>query len=489
MTRRSAKLLLLFALPLFAQEGAVEGVALNKLTKAPVAGVRVRLAFPTEPGKYYDGVTGADGKYRIENLPVGEYSPNITAPTGFFGPSVMEMAVRRTRVPVKEGVARFDVEIVPASVIRGRVVDPDRRPVAKMVVLAVGGIQLGMDRTDEEGRFSVNVAPGTYRLIARPVSDKLAPTYYPSFPDEASGERIVVGEGLDLGGYEIRLQPFSGNRLRGVVRDDQGKPVAGVEITISARDVKAKSNAEGMFEFTAIRAGDWLISATTSREGERWYGSAPVSMPNRDYDKAELRIDPPFAVDVELEGTPRERRMPLRFELRPASLASLNILEQSGRTRFQRVYPGSYRLAVWGVVPGHYLKSILLGTTDVTGRTFDLSPSSPPPLRLVYAPGPGRVTGEVEGGAGAKVVLISADRETYVPGMDSITIYCDDKGRFTMNDLRPGDWYALAVAGSSNTMAIRDRMFGRVLWRQATAFRVAERETANLNLKIQEWPE
>jgi hypothetical protein len=107
----------------------------------------------------------------------------------------------------------------------------------------------------------------------------------------------------------------------------------------------------------------------------------------------------------------------------------------------------------------------------------------------VYAPGPGRVTGEVEGGAGAKVVVISADRETYVPGMDSITILCDDKGRFTMNDLRPGDWYVMAVSGSSNTMSIRERMFGRGLWRQATAFRVAERETANLSLKIQEWPE
>jgi hypothetical protein len=134
------------------------------------------------------------------------------------------------------------------------------------------------------------------------------------------------------------------------------------------------------------------------------------------------------------------------------------------------------------------LKAVLLGTADVTGRSIELSSSSPP-LRLLYAAGSGRLTGEVEGGAGAKVVLISADRETYVLGTDSITILGDDKGRFTMNDLRPGDWYAMAVAGSANTMSIRERMFGRGLWRQATAFRVAERETANLNLKLQEWPE
>jgi hypothetical protein len=478
------KLLMLAALPLLAQEGAVEGVALNKLTKAPVAGVRVRLAFPTEPGKYYDGVTGANGKYRIENLPVGEYSPNITAPAGFFGPSVMDMAVKRTRVPVKEGVARFDVEITPASVIRGRVLDPDRRPVAKTVVLAVGGPQLGMDRTDDEGRFSVKVAQGTYRLVARPVSDKLAPTYYPSFTDEASAERIVAGEGLDIGGYEIRLQPVSGNRLRGIVRDDQGKPAPAVDLTISAREGRIKSDAEGRFEFTAIRAGDWLISATTSREGERWYGSAPVSMPNRDYDKAEVHINPPFALDIVLEGVPPERRMGVMLELRPADgLNTASVREKEGRAHFGRLYPGPYRLGAYGGVPGHYLKAIFLGTADVTGRTIALSLSSPP-LRVVYAPGPGRVTGEVDAGAGAKVVLISADRDTYVPGTDAITILCDDKGRFTMNDLRPGDWLALAVAKTPDTMSVRERVFGGGVWRQATSFRIAERETATLQLKV-----
>jgi hypothetical protein len=316
----------------------------------------------------------------------------------------------------------------------------------------------------------------------------LALTYYPSVIDEPSAERIAVGEGLDIGGYEIRLQPVSGNRLRGIVRDDQGKPAPDVTLTISARDARIKSDHEGMFEFTAIRAGDWLVSATTNRDGERWYGSAAVSMPNRDFDKAEVRVNPPFALEVELEGAPSERRMGLTLELRPADgLNSARVSEKDGRAAL-RLYPGPYRLGVYGGVPGHYLKAVLLGTADVTGRSIELSSSSPP-LRLLYSAGGGRLTGEVEGGPGAKVVLISADRENYVLGTDSITILCDDKGRFSLNDLRPGDWYAMAVAGSANTMSIRERMFGRGLWRQATAFRVAERETANLNLKLQEWPE
>jgi hypothetical protein len=206
-------------------------------------------------------------------------------------------------------------------------------------------------------------------------------------------------------------------------------------------------------------------------------------MPKSDFDKAEVRVAPPFPVEVEVEGAPAKRMV--RIGLHPVSgpMNDVPYPEKDGRVRFEQVYPGAYRVGVWGFVAGHYVKSIFLGPSDVTGRVIELSPSTPP-LRVVYAPGSGRLTGEVEGGAGAKVVLISADRETYLLGADSVTVTCDDKGRFTMNDLRPGDWLAFAVAKTADTTAVRARVFGAGLWRQATSFRVAERETTTVQLKV-----
>jgi hypothetical protein len=116
------------------------------------------------------------------------------------------------------------VELTPASVIRGRVLDPDGRPAAGVPVSAFSLplLSAGMTTTDAQGRFSVMVAPGVHRLEARSSSDKFATTFYPNVTDPSLAERVVVGEAADMGGYEIRLQPALGNRLRGVVRDRPG---------------------------------------------------------------------------------------------------------------------------------------------------------------------------------------------------------------------------------------------------------------------------
>ena len=276
--------------------------------------------------------------------------------------------------------------------------------------------------------------------------------------------------------------------MRCVVRDDRGKTVPDATVTNSARAVRATSDAEGVFEFKSIPAGDWRISATISRDGERLFGSVSIAMPNRDYDKAEVRIDSPFALDLELEGAPRERRSP-SFELRAADgMNGFTVREQDGRARFDRLYPGPHRLGVNGLIAGYYLKSVFLGTADVTGRMLELSPASPP-LKVVYAPGPARVSGEVENGAGAKVVLTSADREIYVPGTDVVPITCDARGRFTFDELRPGDWYALAFPPATRILSSRERVFDRGLWREAATFRVSERETATIKLKMIAWPD
>ena len=188
------KKLLFLALPILAaaqQQGWIEGVAFNKLTKAPVAGVRVRMTAVSEPGKWYESVTDSNGAYRIEDVPAGDYSPSFDTPDGFYPPNPIELALRRTRIQVTDRAAKFDVEITPASAIHGRLLDPDGRPVASAAIIAhpIDSIHAAMARTDEKGSFSVSVAPGKYRLQARPGSDGWAPIFYPDVTDPASARR------------------------------------------------------------------------------------------------------------------------------------------------------------------------------------------------------------------------------------------------------------------------------------------------------------
>ncbi len=488
--------LIVFAIPLLAaaQEGAVEGLAFNKLTKAPVPGVKVIIAVRGEPGNYQEAVTGIDGKYRVDNLPPGEYLPNVNAPRGMFGPSPVDFAFKPIKISDK--VVQLDIPITPASIARGRVLDPDRKPVAgaRLIAVPVGGLQSAMGITDADGRFSMSLAPGQYRIRVQPSSKDWAPTWYPNATAPASAEVVTVAEGAGVDGVDIRLRPHSANRLSGIVRDDAHKPVPGVELSIHEDDAfvstatKVRSDDKGAFTFTSVPPGQWHISAIASIDGIGWMGEAPVLMPDRDLDTVVVRIDPPFSYEARVEGLPDGRSMPLTIELRRTSGVGQTpaVRERDGLVRIPRVYPSTYRIGVFGPVPGRYLKSISMDNVDVTGRPVDLGPASPP-LRIVFVPNPARVTGEVENGAGARVALVWADRDNYVSGIDVIVMTCDDAGRFTIPNLRPGAWYALALPpapGFFQAAPIRDRVFKQGLWREAAAVRVAEGETADVKLKI-----
>jgi hypothetical protein len=489
--------LLFLALPVLAAaqpQGWIEGVAFNKLTKAPVAGVKVRM-ISSEPERRFDAVTGGNGAYRIDDVPAGDYSPSFDVPAGFYGPNPMAQALKRTIVHVAGRGAQFDVPVIPASSIRGRVLDADGQPVAGATVFAlpIQGVQPGMARTNDKGHFSVAVAPGKYRLHARPQKAGAPLTFYPDVTDVASAEPILVGEGAEVGGYDIRLRASARRSLRGVVRDAGGRPMPGAEVFLSTLSVlieqisKVQSDATGAFEFTPVPPGQWQLSATARPEGVPWSGKTTIAMANRDIDGVNLRIDPPFALDVELSGGPDELPNPIRIELRAVegSTTEYAIAKAYEPARFAAIYPGTYRVGVHGSISGFYLKSIFLGTDEVTGRAVYVGPESPP-LRLVYAAAGGRVNGEVENGAGANVVLVWADRDRSVAGQDVVAINCNGEGRFSAGGLRPGDWYALAFPPEDFvwTGALLESLFDRGLWRLAETIRAAEDETAMVKLKI-----
>ena len=53
-----------------------------------------------------------------------------------------------------------------------------------------------------------------------------------------------------------------------------------------------------------------------------------------------------------------------------------------------------------------------------------------------------------------------------------MAITCNDTGRFTTPDLRPGAWYAIAFPPSMRGQpadVLRSRVFDRGLWRDAVA--------------------
>jgi hypothetical protein len=485
-------LLFLLAMPLFAAEprGVVEGTVFNRLTRVGMPDVAVALR--SDGKDVYTTRTDASGAFRMEAVAEGEYFVNLPPVPG-------HIVLGTGPVRVGERPVKVEVPLAGLGRVSGRVLDPDGRPAPRALVELSGVHDPRGDAViaDAQGRFASDpVLPGAYRLRARAAPSevetrpdgsrwKLAATYFPGGTDIASAETIVIREGAELNGFEIRLRGAPVYRLRGVVR-----PAARLTVRLLSQtawgdvDAQVTSAADGAFEFPAVRAGDWQIDAAAPIDGIRWEGAVAVTMPNRDLDRLVIQMNPPFQVDAMMEGAQPRASVRMMRLFGPRTIGLATRADRDGRVRFEAVYPGRYRMEEIGPAPpGYYLKSILLGTTDVTGREFDLTPS-PPPMRFVWAKDAPRVSGTVENAPRAWIAII----ETKPGGAVHFSL-ADSDGRFTVNGVGPGSWHAFAfdTIGPLNTDTVRHLVFGRGLARTAEVYHLREGETAHLKLRLSSW--
>lgn len=518
--------LLMFVPLLAAQDGAlVEGIAFNRATGARVPGVTIKLSSVTAASNVlYASKSDGGGNFRIEDVKAGDYLPSFAVPDGFATPAFWESPSKAFHIGENSRRVKLEIPLRPLMTLRVRVVDGEGRPVPNVrvecFVATGGGGTIG--NTDSDGRsFLTGLLAGAYKLRARPVLPDTplsqrskvltvlptkppegehwawAPTYFPNAAELAGAETVDVHEGADPPEYEIRLRSAPVYRLRGVVSDEANKPVPGASVSLESEigwgpaEASADSAADGSFEFPSIRAGDWQVVGRTKRGETALRGFTQLVMPQRDLAGISVQVAPPFVVDVAFEGLPIGGRRPslsLIPTAGPYEQHATASPRPDGTMRFEEVYAGRYRLAQWGALSGYYVKSIILGLEDVTGKAVNLRPQSPL-VKLIYASNAARAWGSVENGAGIKVVLVDASEEEYIPGQDVNVAVCDEQGRFAIEDLRPGTYHAFAFAiAGVNSGAVKRAVFRLGLSRQAKTVRLGEGSAVRLELKTMPFP-
>lgn len=181
-------------------------------------------------------------------------------------------------VPVQEaapGVSRT----VPANegVIEGQVVDSaSGRPVAGATIEIATIGRPTFSTADADGRYEARgVRPGAYRLTAK--APEYVMTHYGQAGDSSFdfGTEVEVRGGTVTRGIDFRLRQAAA--LNGRVLDEEGRPIAGVEIELvvdrllpdgrRAGAVQfAQTDEAGAYRLTGIRPGDYKLRAHAGRE-------------------------------------------------------------------------------------------------------------------------------------------------------------------------------------------------------------------------------
>jgi protocatechuate 3,4-dioxygenase beta subunit len=268
-------------------------------------------------------VTNDEGRFLFEGLAPGRYLLKATKSgwvPSYYG-SARPGRPPGVRIAVESG-KRADVEvpIIRGSVLAGRIVDHEGRPMPRQFPWLLEQRMVGDQRMIARTRFPYSVGsferstndlgefrlfglpPGTYYLAVSPsitpgarvttdaeVRWALQPpgaargqapdpapvagytrVYFPGTPDPGAATPIVVGPGEVREGLEFTADLIPVARLEGTVRRPDGSPAAGTRMMLDVRVPRVSlegstrsvaADAGGRFVFTNVAPDNYRISA------------------------------------------------------------------------------------------------------------------------------------------------------------------------------------------------------------------------------------
>ena len=269
--------------------GTIRGNVLDANTGQPIAGATLQTIGGLREELAIVGgartASGADGRFELTGVPARAHTLTVLHPDYIGSPDreAMEAAFDGSGggepiIPADRTSVVRDVKLLPAATLVGRVLGPDDSPVAGAIVTiqdemamfhAMMGGQAPTAVTDAEGKFTLGgLRPG--EMIPVMAARR----------DFGRSKILSVKPGLP---FVIRLSPPL--RLKGVVVNEAGQPVAGARVTVEDPSGLHVTRFTGQ-----VRPG------VTDARGRFMIRNAPpgaleVTWDHRDYAPQRRRID------------------------------------------------------------------------------------------------------------------------------------------------------------------------------------------------------
>jgi protocatechuate 3,4-dioxygenase beta subunit len=224
-------------------EAKIEGLVVEKTTGKPVGGVKIRYSSGQEAGYFRPKplISKNDGTFGVDALMASRYVIELVQPRDRLPDWVAEPVEVITEVgKTKSGIK---IELSKGGVLEVKVTDAVTKEPVENTSVGVNNHttnQYSHSRSDENGMARMRLMPGDYQLTS---------LYKQGYSQQRLQDTITIEDGKTES-LEYELAGMS--KITGVVFDEQGKPIEGVEMEICPGGGRKEgiSDAEGKFEVT-----------------------------------------------------------------------------------------------------------------------------------------------------------------------------------------------------------------------------------------------
>jgi len=475
----------------------ISGVVVRDADGAPLRRAHVTLR-PLEAGSPALGADADDkGSFEIRDIPRGSYS--LTAQRdGYLSTSIFLRGTLRMPpqffLAAGQTISQVTFRLKPWATLAGKVRFNDGDPAIAVPVELYreyhirgrhGFTAVRSAVTDDHGDFRVyDLAPGEYYVAAvyekaaasRGVQDQprldalgretpietYGTTFYPDTLKLGEAVPIHLGNGSEIGGINLFLQPVRKSSIRGQVTDGTtGLAIGNATIFLERLDAgnsgtlplpeRTEYDKDSNFTIRQVTPGSYQVWADATADGHRLIARTFLTVAGQDIDEVNLLALPAHEWKgvLRIEGSladPRANSGP-RVTLEPRSergaIAEVNPRFNSDPFPVTVMHDETYDVFVRNLPENFYVAAVQVNGTDVRALGLSGSMANSVPFEIVLDARGGRVTGRVYGPngdvwSGASLALIPESPADHVQSYRETA--ADEYGFFQIPGIPPGKY-------------------------------------------------